>query len=175
MSKRAQENIVASLFLFFFIAMIIISFDYGPRARMVPVPIAAVSAIIMLLQMYLMNFRKEIELNVDVAELLTRGQSSGAMLDEVKQVDEVKITVIKGGKESTALLIVVLYFVMTILIGILPAMILFVYGFFALITKVHWIKSLITTLITVASIYILFVYVLEIQFYEGWLVNTFLG
>ena len=112
---------------------------------------------------------------MDVAELLTRGQSSGAMLDEVKQVDEVKITVIKGGKESTALLIVVLYFVMTILIGILPAMILFVYGFFALITKVHWIKSLITTLITVASIYILFVYVLEIQFYEGWLVNTFLG
>jgi len=84
MSKRAQENIVAFLFLFFFVAMIIISFDYGPRARLVPVPIAAVSAIIMLLQIYLMNFRKDIELNVDAAEILTRGHSSGAMPINIK-------------------------------------------------------------------------------------------
>lgn len=177
MSKRAQENIIAFLFLFFFIAMIVLSFDYGPRARMVPIPIAAVSAVVMLLQIYLMNFRKDIDLNVDAAELLTGGHTKESIVEgkSHEEVAEVKIIKIEGGKESTALLIVLVYLVMTLIIGIMPAMFLFVFGFFVLVTKMHWIRSLIIALITEVSIYILFVYILEIQFYEGWLVLLLLG
>ena len=40
MSRRAQENLVAAILLLLFTAVLIMSFDYGPRARMVPVPIA---------------------------------------------------------------------------------------------------------------------------------------
>lgn len=177
MSKRAQENIVAFIFLFFFIAMIVISFDYSPKARMVPVPIAAFSAVIMLVQMYLMNFRRDIELNVDAAELLTGGHSKESIVEGKahEEVEEVKIKKIEGGKESTGLLIVLIYLVMTLLIGIMPAMLLFVFGFFYFISKTHWIKSLLIALLTVALVYFLFIFVLEVQFYEGWLVKLLLG
>lgn len=176
MSRRVQENIIAFLFLLFFIAMIILSFDYSPRARLVPVPIASVSAVIVLIQIYLMNFRKDFNLNVDPAELLT-GKSKEAIQEGLgkDEVEEVKIKKIEGGKESVAILIVLTYLVMTWLIGIMVAMFLFVFGFFFIITKVGWIKSLIAALITEVSIYILFVNILEVQFYEGWLVNLFLG
>ncbi|KUO63073.1 MAG: hypothetical protein APF84_11135 [Gracilibacter sp. BRH_c7a] len=177
MSKRAQENIIAFIFLFFFIAMIVISFDYSPKARMVPVPIAVVSAVVMLLQIYLMNFRKDIELNVDAAELLTGGRSADSIVEGKvhDEVEEVKVKKIEGGKEHVGLLIVLTYLVMTLLIGIMPAMFLFVFGFFVWISKTHWIKALLIAFVTEISVYILFIFVLEVQFYEGWLVKLILG
>lgn len=177
MSRRVQENIIAFLFLFFFIAMIVLSFNYSPRARMVPVPIATISALFVLLQIYMMNFKKDIDLNVDATELLTGGKSKESITEgrAKAEVDEVKIKKIEGGREWVAILIVLIYLGMTWLIGIMPAMFLFVLGFFVFITKIHWIKSLIATLLTELTIYILFVYILEVQFYEGLLVNLFLG
>ena len=174
MSRRAQENIVAFLFLFFFVSMIIISFDYSYKARLVPVPILVISTIIMLLQMYFMNFKKDIDLNVDAAELLTGSKNKDSAKGKDK-VDEVKIQKLKGGSELSAILIILFYLLLSFLIGILPAMFVFVIGFFIFITKMRWITSLIATLATVVTVYILFSYVLEIKFFEGWLVKMFLG
>lgn len=177
MSRRAQENIVAFIFLIFFVGMIILSFNYSPRARMVPVPIAITSAVIILIQIYLMNFRKDINLNVDPTELLTGGKSKESIEEgrAKDQVAEVKIQKIKGGKESVAILIVLSYLGLTLLIGILPAMLIFVMGFYIFITKLHWIKSLIITLLCEVGVWVLFVFILEVQFYEGWLVKLLLG
>ncbi|KJS20740.1 MAG: hypothetical protein VR72_13240 [Clostridiaceae bacterium BRH_c20a] len=174
MSRRAQENLVAFLFLFFFLAMIYLSYDYTYKARMVPVPIYVISALIMLLQIYFMNFKKNINLNVDAAELLTGGKSKDSVKGPEK-TEQVKIQKVEGGSELAAISMIVLYLVMTLLIGILPAMFLFVFGFFILITKMKWYISLLVTLATEVSIYILFSYVLQIKFFQGWLVKLFLG
>ncbi|MFZ5943194.1 MAG: tripartite tricarboxylate transporter TctB family protein [Bacillota bacterium] len=174
MSRRAQENLVAFLFLLFFLVMIYLSFDYTYKARMVPVTIYIISALIMLLQIYFMNFKKDVNLNIDTAELLTGGKSSESDI-KVGQAEQVKIQEVKGGSELSAILLIVGYLVATLLIGMLPAMFLFVFGFFIFITKMKWHISLLITIATQASIYILFAYILQIKFYEGWLVKSFLS
>lgn len=178
MSRQAQENLVAFIFLFFFIAIIVISFNYSERARMVPIPIAVVSIFFVLLQLYFMNFRRDINLNVDATELLTRGKSKEAVLETIQkdELDEVKILKSKaGGTESGAVLMLLIYLALNLLIGILPAMLFFVLGFLIFITKLHWIKAFIAALLTTAGCYVFFVYLLEIKFYNGWLINLFLG
>ena len=177
MSKRVQENIIAFLFLFLFIGVIVLSLDLSARARMVPITISAVSAVIMLIQIYLMNFRVDVDLNVDPTELLTGGKTAKDIEEGRRQdqVEEVKIQNLEGGKEIVAILIVLTYLGMTLLIGILPAMFLFVLGFLLFVTKMHWIQSFIIAIITELGIYILFVMILEIQFYKGWLVKLLLG
>ncbi|KJS84317.1 MAG: hypothetical protein JM58_11260 [Peptococcaceae bacterium BICA1-8] len=174
MSRRAQENLVAFLFLFFFLAMTFLSFDYSYKARLVPVPVFVVSALIMLLQMYFMNFKKDVNLNVDAAELLTGGKSNSST-NGPEKTENVKIQKVEGGSELSAILMIVGYLVMTLLIGILPAIFLFVLVFFVFITKMKWYISLLVTLATEVSIYILFSYVLQINFFQGWLVKLFLG
>ena len=121
-----------------------------------------------------MNFKKNINLNVDAAELLTGGKSKDSVKGPEK-TEQVKIQKVEGGSELAAISMIVLYLVMTLLIGILPAMFLFVFGFFILITKMKWYISLLVTLATEVSIYILFSYVLQIKFFQGWLVKLFLG
>lgn len=172
MSRRAQENIVASLLLIFFIGMIVISFGYSSRARMVPIPVATVSAVILVVQIYLMNFRKDINLNVDPTELLTGGQSK----EEIEEVaGKVKTQKVKSVTEAFAILTLLVYIGMTMLFGIMAGVFLFVFGFFAFLTKMHWIKSLAVSLINAVIIYLFFGYLLEIQLYEGWLVKLIFG
>ena len=102
MSRRAQENLVAFLFLFFFLAMIYLSYDYTYKARMVPVPIYVISALIKILQIYFMNFKKNINLNVDAAELLTGGKSKDSVKGPEK-TEQVKIQKVEGGSELAAI------------------------------------------------------------------------
>ena len=71
MSRRAQENIVAGFVLAFFVAIIVLSLDYSPRARFVPMPVAVLGAMLVTIQLVWQNLRSPDELHVDVLELLT--------------------------------------------------------------------------------------------------------
>jgi hypothetical protein len=71
MSRRAHENIVAGCVLAFFLAIIVLSFDYSPRARFVPMPVAVLGVILVTIQLVWQNLRSPDELHVDVLELLT--------------------------------------------------------------------------------------------------------
>lgn len=177
MSKRVQENIVAFLFVLIFIAFFVMSFDYGERARMVPIPVAIASLLLILLQIFLMNFKKDFDLSVDAADIF-RGSESGMAVQEERckaQMDDIKIQKIEGGKEIGAIGIVLLFMVMVVLIGILPSIFLYVAGYFILGAKIHWLKAVIYSAVCDASIYFLFGYVLQIHMYEGWLINLILG
>jgi hypothetical protein len=174
MSRRTQENIIAFVFLFFFIWIFVMSFNYSPKARFVPIPVVTVSIVILLVQMYLMNFKRNINLNVDAAELLTRGKSSEAM-EKVHETGEAKPPKKKRDNESGALMMIFIYLVMNLLIGVLPATFFFMFGFFVRITKISWLKSFLYTASTLAFIWLFFVYILSIRFYEGWVINLFLG
>ena len=71
MSRRAQDNIVAAVLLLGFLAVIVMSLDYSPRSRFVPLPVAILGAALVALQLVWQNLRSADELNVDVLELLT--------------------------------------------------------------------------------------------------------
>ena len=48
MSRRTQENLIALAFLAVFIGVIVMSLGYGPRARMIPLPLASFGVILIL-------------------------------------------------------------------------------------------------------------------------------
>ena len=51
MSRRTQENIMAGAILCVFIGVIVMSLDYGPRARMIPLPLATFGVILIVIQL----------------------------------------------------------------------------------------------------------------------------
>lgn len=178
MSKRTQENIVAFLFLIFFIVMLVISHSYNEKARMVPIPIAYASIFFLLIQMYFMNFRQDINLNVDATELLTGGKTEDEVLEavHVDDLDEVPIEKAKaGGSEKGAIIMMVSYSVLAALIGILGGTLLFVTGFLRFVTKLNWVVSLLTGMATAVAIWFFFSYILEVRFFQGYLLELFLG
>jgi len=173
MSRRAQENIVALLFLIFFIVIIVISFGYNEKARMVPIPIASASILFLLIQMYFMNFKRDINLNVDATELLTGGKTEEEVLEAVQEDDlnEVEIEKVKAGGSE----MMVSYSVLAALTGILGGTLLFVTGFLRFVTKLNWVVSLLTGVATAIAIWFFFSYLLEVQFFQGYLLELFLG
>ena len=55
-SRRAQENIFAAIIFILFATVLYLSYGYGPRARMVPVPLAVFGIILIIIQR-LIRFR----------------------------------------------------------------------------------------------------------------------
>ena len=48
MSRRTQENLIALVVVMVFVGVIVTSLDFGPRARMIPLPLAIFGLILML-------------------------------------------------------------------------------------------------------------------------------
>ena len=171
MSRRAQENVVALAFLLVFAFFIAVSMTYSPRARLVPVPIAAVSVLLLLLQLWLQNFRTDIKLNVDSMDLFAKvGEES--LIEEKEPAEERRGS---NRKELTAFGLVAVYLAMVLVLGMMPATFLYVLGYFLFVGKEKWYKSLIWSAATVVVLDLLFVEVIQVSAYEGWLVSTFLG
>ena len=135
MSRRLQENLVAVFILAIFVAAIVASLQYGPRARLVPIPIAALGVILMVAQIVLQNMRSEKDLKIDLLEVIAR-KSDG--FDESAEDGAADGSGRKGaGKrpawgEARALGIVLLLVALFVVVGPLPAMFIFTAGYFAL-------------------------------------------
>ena len=79
MSRRLQENIVILLLLAFFVAILVVSLGYGPRTRLVPVPISILAIVLILFQLVWQNFRTADDLSIDLLAVLTgRGDAPDA-------------------------------------------------------------------------------------------------
>ena len=72
MSRRAQENILAIMLMAFFVGVLVISLDYSPRARLVPIPISVLGILLLGAQLVWQNLRSPDELHVDMLEFLTK-------------------------------------------------------------------------------------------------------
>ena len=70
MSRRTQENIMAGAILCVFIGVIVMSLDYGPRARMIPLPLATFGVILIVIQLVWQNLRSTDELQMDMLQTL---------------------------------------------------------------------------------------------------------
>ena len=104
MSRRTQENIVALALLGVFIGVIVMSLGYGPRARMIPLPLATFGIILIVIQLIWQNLRSTDELQMDMLSMLTRqAENAGTVPEKGKEGSKPKST---WRREVTALAIV---------------------------------------------------------------------
>lgn len=171
MSRRAQENLMALAILTVFIGVIVMALGFGPRARMVPLPVAVLGLILLVIQIVWQNLRSTEDLQVDLLKVLTkRGEKEGAGEkpgaspgDEAKPQGSPSPWV----KEASAFGIVAILLGLVLLLGPVPAVFVFTGGYFLVSRHYSWLKGFIYTLLFTAAVYLLFVVALEIQLYHG--------
>lgn len=165
MNRRVQENLIAVAILCVFIGVIVMSLGYGPRARMIPLPLATIGIILIVLQIVWQNLRSTEELHVDLLQVLTqRAENASAPPGEGGGGS-------KGGstwrKEAVALGIVAALVALILLFGPMPAVFVFTGAYFLLSRHYSWLKGLVYTIAFTAAIYLLFAVALEVQLYHG--------
>lgn len=170
MSRRAQENVVAAAFVIVFIGVIVLCFGYGPRARMVPLPVAVFGLGLMLIQIVWQNLRSTDELQVDLLEVLTKREEKGAVPEETARPEERATRAERRPswwREAAAFGMVALFLGLILLIGPISAVFVFTGGYFLVSRHYSWPKGLVYTVVFTVAVYLLFVVALEIQLYHG--------
>ncbi len=169
MSRRLQENIVATAILFILLGIIYVSWGYGPRARMVPIPVAGFGVILMVIQIIWQNLRPAGELHVDLLEVLTKREKAPAPMAKTKSSGDKDA----AGRappwraEAMACGMVVLFTAMVFLAGPIPAIFVFTGGYFLSSRHYSWGRAVVYTALFTAAIYLLFAVALEVQLYHG--------
>lgn len=166
MSRHAQENLASVLLLAVFAGVIVLCQDFGPRARMIPLPLAVFGIVLTLIQLAWHNFGSPENLQMDMIsvhgpDVLTGDapvvRSSGpAWLREVKAYGMVGV---------------LLALIFTV--GVMPSAFLFTAGYFIVTRYCSWPLSLAYAAMLTVSLYLLFVVALEMQLYHGLLAPLF--
>lgn len=162
MSRRMQENLIVLVFLALFASVIVASLGYGPRARMVPVPIAALGIVLGLAQLVWQNLRSESELQIDMLQFLT-GRSDAA--DDVPDRQAPAAPKPAGGEFGRELRVAALVAAIvagTMLFGILPASFVLCAAYFGFSRQYGWLRAVVTGLAFSAVLWLLFGHVLGI-------------
>ena len=176
MSRRSQENLLAGVLLCFFIGVLVLSLDYGPRARLVPIPISVLALILLAAQIVWQNLRPADELHVDMLEFLTKrgikpGESEDAEAEPAAETIVGAPPAADGavgfGREAFAFAKILVFVGLFLALGPFPAAFLFTFAYFSLSRHYHWGRALVYTTIFTAAVYGLFVEVLDIQLYHG--------
>jgi hypothetical protein len=165
MSRRAQENLVAAVLLLLFIAVLVMSFDYGPRARLVPVPIAIIGILLTLAQLVWQNLRGADELHVDMLELVA-GREGSDRRKAAQAGTEPSSKEPSLQAQAKAFGIVAALLALFLVLGPVPAMFLFSAGYFIL-TGEGWWRGLLYAFLCAGSLYLVFGYILQVQLNRG--------
>jgi len=173
-SRRTQENIVVLLLLAFFVAVLMTSLGFSPRARLVPVPISVLAILLLLVQLFWQNFRPADELNVDLLDVLAaRSPAPGTtadheMSEEAKTIaDEEDAAAWKRVVISVGF--VALFVAMVFSVGPIPAIFVFTFGYFVVSGHYPLLKAAIYTTVFTVAVYLVFMVALHIQPYHGYL------
>jgi hypothetical protein len=164
MSRRAQENLAALAFLLLFAGIIVLSLDFGPRARMIPVPLAIGGVVLTLIQIVWQNLRSTDDLQIDLMKVLVARDPGSPQAEPSPEAAAKKAS---SRREAGAFGIVIVLLVLTLALGPIPAIFLFTGGYFVVSGHYSWLRSFIYTAIFTAVVYLLFVVALEIQLYHG--------
>jgi hypothetical protein len=170
MSKLAQQNLFAFVWVAVFGAFIWASLGYSWKAALVPVPVCLFSIALLLVQVYLQNFRKDLKLTVDSMDMFAKN-ADPSLLEEDEEVEKEGTT--RKELEIAGLILVYLGLVMGI--GLIEATFLFILGYFKFIGKYKWITSLIYAVLTAVVLNLLFGTLLGLRMYDGWLMTTIFG
>lgn len=176
MKRITQENILAVALLCFFVGILVLSLEYGPRARLVPVPISVLGIILLGAQLVWQNLRSPDELHVDMLEFLTRrgiNPVESEETDDAPSADDAPETPAAADglpdfrREVFAFAKVSAFVGLFLLFGPFPSAFIFTFAYLSLSRHYHWAKALVVTIIFVVVVYVLFVEILDIQLYHG--------
>jgi hypothetical protein len=144
--------------------------DFGPRARMIPYPLAMFGIVLTVIQILWQNLRSVDELQMDLIKfagpksVADPGEAAeAASRNAARDADKGRM----WRKEVGALGIVGMLIGLIMLIGLLPAVFVFTAGYFLLTHHYSWRAGLIYTAIFTATVYLLFVMALQIRPYHG--------
>lgn len=170
MSRRAQENVIAVIILGVFIAAIFAATGYGPRARLVPIPIAALGALLMLAQLVLQNFRSEKDLEIDLLEFISRRATGDEPTVPSPEAAPGEPEAEEGRwrRELTALGLVIFLVGLFFTIGPLPAMFVFTTGYFVLSRYSTPLMGVVYGLAATVAVYALFYLWLGVDMRQGY-------
>jgi len=164
MTRRLQENILVVILIAVLVAVIWESLNFGPRARLVPIPIATIGLLLLLFQLYWQNSRPADDLNVDVFEFLT-GRKEDTVEDLVSSGKTRPAASAKTlrRREWTGLAMVVALILACMFVGPIPTSIVFGLIYFRTMAAYSWRNTILTTATLTGSIWILFGELLGVQ------------
>lgn len=163
MSRRLQENIVVGIILAIFSAYLIATLNFGPNARLVPLPIAMLGIVLVLIQLILQNLRDVEELQIDLFASLT-GMQKESPAEEKKPPEK---NPYQFRREVQAGIFVTIFTGLILLFGPVVAVFLFSSGFLALTHHFSPIKAVWISAVFSVALYLLFVVALQLQLYHG--------
>lgn len=158
MSKRAQENMVAVILLAVFAGVIYLCQDFGPRARMIPLPLAIFGIILTLVQLVWQNVGSTDKLRMDMI----------SVEEPVVPDTDMKAPKIKPAlREAGAYGMVALFVALMLAAGPMLAVFVFTAGYFVLSRQYSWKAGLLYTALFTGALYLMFRVALGIQPYHG--------
>ena len=168
MSRHAQENLVSLFLLAVLGGVIVLCQDFGPRAKMIPMPLAIFGIVLILIQMAWHNFGSTKELQIDMISV----QTPDAPAAEVP-AKPVPVPKTSWRREAAAYGMVAALMALIFIVGVMPAAFLFTTAYFGVTGYCSWSRSLVYAAVLTACMYFLFVVALEIQPYHGLLTPLF--
>ena len=149
MERSTQENIFIGILLCLFVGYVLMSLDFGPNARLVPLPISIIGLMLLVTQLAQQNLLKTVKLK-------TSAEKMGPKEPETD-----------GKREIIALGFITGFVALIILLGPLAAVFFFSVMFF-IVTKHYalW-KAIAVALILSATMYFLFIIGLRLESYHG--------
>ena len=164
MSRRTQENIAVLVFIAAFIGVIVLSLDFGPRARLIPLPLASFGLILALIQLVWQNLGSTDALKMDMIRVDKPKVIEPAAEDIAAREQPAEPT---AGKRVAAYAIVAGLLALILAFGPMPAVFVFTLGYF-LVTRYYTpLLAFVYTCVFTAAIYVLFFVLLEINPYHG--------
>jgi hypothetical protein len=172
MKRLTQENIVVGVIILALVGVIVVSLGYGPRARLVPVPVAVFGLILALIQLVWQNVRSTDELQVDLLEVLTKSGERGrtsppAPVEAAAHPAPAPKSESGWRKELVAYAMVLAFLALVLALGPIAAIFLFTAGYFIASGRYRWPKALVYGALFTSGVYLLFVVALETQLYHG--------
>jgi len=153
-----------------FITAAFIASEYTARARLVPVIVTIGSAMLLLVHIGLQI--RGASLDIDQRGLMGRDARQAAETAEAEEQalaahDVRQVVTYEGGSLASGLAIIAGFPALIFLVGMLPAVFLFTFGFLLFISKFGLVRSLVAAVATEAVIYGLFVAALGVRMNEG--------
>ena len=179
MSRRAQENLVTLLIIGLLIAAIVAAMDYGPRARLVPIPIAAIGLVMAVGQLFLQNFRPSDNLNIDLMDFVAkRSAKVGVVTDETAESglsaeENDALGRQQFRREIAAFCIVGLLLFMFWLVGPLVSAFVFTAAYFMISRHFSIVMSLVSAAAFATAVYVIFSVWLSVNMMDGYLDLSF--
>jgi hypothetical protein len=164
MSRRAQENIVALILLVIFVAAIVASMGYGPRARLVPIPIAALGAVFTLLLLVFQNLRPDTKLELDLLEVLARKPSTDSTDLRLAAASSVPEPGTLRLEDLAVIGVVALLIALMIVLGPYVAMFVFTAGYFIAARQYRPLKAMAYAFGYSLLCYLVFTVALDVEF-----------